>query len=113
MRFLVASEKLQETYVSLPQLAADFAEDLLSRCDDASSHQAYFYLQMVADSTQKDCEVDCMFGRALDGDHFYVEGKGPFTIQEHRDGLAAAIIAHMKSREGDYERYLLAIARQC
>ena len=108
--FQVAAEKINGTEVSLPQLAQEFAEQLLSKPGDASSHQSYFYLQMVADSTEKGREQDCMFGRALDGDHFYVERSGGrFCIKEHREGFAAMIISHMKSREGDYERYVLGL----
>lgn len=53
-----------------------------------------------------------MLGLSLDADRFYVKGVpgvGPFSIEEHRPGLAAAIIAQMKSRQGDYERYLLGL----
>ena len=73
----------------------------------------YVYLQMAADSVVKAAEMDCNFGRALDGDLFYVEESrgrgGGFCIKEHRVGLAAEIIAYMKSRPGDYENYLLGL----
>jgi hypothetical protein len=84
------------------------AEDLLRNRHDASKQQAYFYLQMTADATKKGNERDCNFGSTLDGNLFYVDvdSQGHYFIAEHRAGFAAEVIAIMRSRQGDYERYL-------
>jgi len=107
--FQVAAEKLNGKYVSMVDLAKYLAEELLTNAGDASKQQAYFYLQMAADSTKKVNERDCNFGSTLDGDHFYVDkdSEGSFFIAEHREGFAAEVIAIMRSRQGDYEQYLL------
>ena len=64
---------------------------------------------MAADSTRKVHEGDCFFGSTLDGDYFFVDkdSNGRFFIAEHREGYAAEVIATMRLRQGDYERYLL------
>ena len=98
--FQVAAEKLRGVQVSLVELAKSLAEELLTNYSASSNQQAYFYLQMTADGTKKDYERDCDFGSTLDGDHFYVEidSDGRYFIEEHRDGLAAEVIAIMRSR---------------
>ena len=65
--------------------------------------QAYFYFQMVADSTRVDHERNCNFGFTLDGDVFLVDR----DITRRYFQMAAVIIAVMRSRQGDYEQYLL------
>eukprot|EP00978_Attheya_sp_CCMP212_P024936 scaffold79249_cov73-Attheya_sp.AAC.1 len=109
--FQVAAEKLKGLQVSLVELANALAQDLLINYDNALNQQAYFYLQMTADGTKKVDERDCNFGTTLDGDHFYVEIDSDrcYFIAEHRDGFAAEVIAIMRSRQGDYGRYLLQV----
>lgn len=107
--FQVATEKLNGTHVSLVELATDLAEVLLTNAGDSSRQQAYFYLLMAADSTRKVHERDCNFGSTLDRHYFFVDqdSKGLFFMAEYRKGFAAEVIAIMRSRQGDYEQYLL------
>lgn len=108
--FLVAINKMFRPVVSLVEEAQKHARSFLRRRDEAEAQIAYVYLQMTADAVIKVHERDCMFGIALDGDSFYVEQvEGGYCIKEHFDGLAAEIIAQMKSHAGEYEAYLLGL----